>query len=290
MGGRTGINTLNVTVGYFCNLTCAHCVSDSGPKREKGLAEKDIGQLCHTVRDSRPRELLFTGGEPTFQVRAINRIVEAHPCPDSLIVTVTTNGWFARSQRTLERQISSFRKIDRIYLSYDQWHQPSLHAEDIARLYAFCRSRRIEFVVQVTYADLYDILAIGDIMTAAGNPPITLSVVEPAGRARVHAVEGKPPTILSDIIDLYCPNKGTVTYLPRMGFSICCGKLVYDGDFASYTDETLTSHITSSFFREMSNTTFREQLENKGIKLESLDNQAPITPCGLCEIIHRGVT
>ncbi|MBS0456006.1 MAG: arsenosugar biosynthesis radical SAM protein ArsS [Proteobacteria bacterium] len=61
---RERVETLQLNLGYLCNLSCIHCHVNAGPRR-KELMERDTMQLALTVAERlRVKTLDLTGGTP----------------------------------------------------------------------------------------------------------------------------------------------------------------------------------------------------------------------------------
>jgi radical SAM/Cys-rich protein len=61
---RETISTLQVNLGYVCNLTCVHCHVNAGPTRTESMAADTIDQLIELLDTLRPECLDLTGGAP----------------------------------------------------------------------------------------------------------------------------------------------------------------------------------------------------------------------------------
>ncbi len=61
---RETISTLQVNLGYVCNLTCVHCHVNAGPTRTESMAADTIDQLIELLDSLRPECLDLTGGAP----------------------------------------------------------------------------------------------------------------------------------------------------------------------------------------------------------------------------------
>lgn len=61
-GGR--LETLQVNLGYRCNLNCAHCHVGAGPKRTETLERDTMETVIEFLRNSTVRTLDLTGGAP----------------------------------------------------------------------------------------------------------------------------------------------------------------------------------------------------------------------------------
>jgi len=61
---REAISTLQVNLGYRCNLSCVHCHVNAGPTRTEEMSGDTIDQLILLLDHVRPDTLDLTGGAP----------------------------------------------------------------------------------------------------------------------------------------------------------------------------------------------------------------------------------
>ncbi|MCR9104857.1 MAG: arsenosugar biosynthesis radical SAM protein ArsS [Gammaproteobacteria bacterium] len=61
---RSTIHTLQVNLGYVCNLSCVHCHVDAGPTRTESMSRETIDQVLQTVAALDIKTLDLTGGAP----------------------------------------------------------------------------------------------------------------------------------------------------------------------------------------------------------------------------------
>jgi radical SAM/Cys-rich protein len=61
---RETISTLQVNLGYVCNLSCVHCHVNAGPTRTESMDAATIDQLIELIDCLRPECLDLTGGAP----------------------------------------------------------------------------------------------------------------------------------------------------------------------------------------------------------------------------------
>lgn len=61
---RESISTLQVNLGYLCNLSCVHCHVNAGPQRTESMDGQTIDELIGLLDHLRPRCLDLTGGAP----------------------------------------------------------------------------------------------------------------------------------------------------------------------------------------------------------------------------------
>jgi len=56
--------TLQVNLGYLCNLTCTHCHVNAGPKRTELMAREQVDQVLEVLQQQHFSTLDLTGGAP----------------------------------------------------------------------------------------------------------------------------------------------------------------------------------------------------------------------------------
>jgi len=78
----TGIDILQVNLGYRCNLSCKHCHVQAGPHRTEMMAREDIEAVVHALERSPIKTLDLTGGAPELhpQFRFLVMIARAIGC------------------------------------------------------------------------------------------------------------------------------------------------------------------------------------------------------------------
>lgn len=61
---RLGINTLQVNLGYLCNLSCVHCHVNAGPTRTELMDKDTINDVLDVLQRHGIKQLDLTGGAP----------------------------------------------------------------------------------------------------------------------------------------------------------------------------------------------------------------------------------
>jgi radical SAM/Cys-rich protein len=61
---RKGLDTLQVNLGYKCNMTCRHCHVDAGPNRKEMMSRKNIDLILPVIKYHNIKTLDLTGGAP----------------------------------------------------------------------------------------------------------------------------------------------------------------------------------------------------------------------------------
>ncbi len=73
---RQQISTLQVNLGYRCNLSCVHCHVNAGPTRTEEMAADTVDQLIELLDVLTPATLDLTGGAPELNPH-FRRLVRA---------------------------------------------------------------------------------------------------------------------------------------------------------------------------------------------------------------------
>ena len=61
---RGRLDTLQVNLGYVCNLSCVHCHVNAGPARTESMNRETVDQVLALLRHSGAHTLDLTGGAP----------------------------------------------------------------------------------------------------------------------------------------------------------------------------------------------------------------------------------
>jgi len=83
---------VNVTweVTYACNLSCIHCVSDSGRRRQGELTTTECHQVIEELAERRVFQINIGGGEPFIRPDFLELMDHAHE--RGLVTCISTNG------------------------------------------------------------------------------------------------------------------------------------------------------------------------------------------------------
>ncbi len=69
------LSCLHIIPGYYCNFTCAHCATNSGPNKTIHLNANELEIIKQNINDYLFEKIIFSGGEPTFYINKINTIL-----------------------------------------------------------------------------------------------------------------------------------------------------------------------------------------------------------------------
>ena len=61
---RSTLTTIQVNLGYLCNLSCVHCHVNAGPKRTELMSKETIDQVLAFIEQLDVTTLDLTGGAP----------------------------------------------------------------------------------------------------------------------------------------------------------------------------------------------------------------------------------
>ena len=61
---RSNLTTLQVNLGYLCNLSCLHCHVNAGPTRKELMTRATVDEVLHFIDQQRIHTLDLTGGAP----------------------------------------------------------------------------------------------------------------------------------------------------------------------------------------------------------------------------------
>jgi radical SAM/Cys-rich protein len=74
---RGPLQTLQVNLGYRCNLSCVHCHVNAGPQRTEQMSRETVAQVLAFLERSRVTTLDLTGGAPELNPHFRELVVEA---------------------------------------------------------------------------------------------------------------------------------------------------------------------------------------------------------------------
>jgi len=74
---RGRLETLQVNLGYLCNLSCTHCHVNAGPKRKELMSREMVDVVLEYVRKKSIRILDLTGGAPEMNPHFRYLVTEA---------------------------------------------------------------------------------------------------------------------------------------------------------------------------------------------------------------------
>ncbi len=278
------LKKLGVSIGTRCNFLCSHCML-SGKNWALDLKPREIATIQAEIRRYSPEELLFTGGEPTLYIDAVNELISAHPCPRAAKISVTTNGHFAGTLGGAKKVLRSFSFIDRLQLSYDKFHGQFLPLRNVGLLYEACRELGLRFGVLAAMQSPLDIVALKE-LRRIGKFDIVFQKILPQGKARMNGADYRYPAFDKAVLGKKCPNLGKVIYAPGKGFSVCCCSLSLSRIKTRVAHATIAEHFKSDFYKVVSGYTFGEMAAAAGLS-DANFSPSLSSECSMCEYIFQ---
>jgi pyruvate-formate lyase-activating enzyme len=181
------VSDLAIMLTRRCNMACAHCSVESGPKA--GTKGPPLPQLLQAVRDAAAagvRYVNVTGGEPMLRERVALDVVRE--CRRLGIGTrITTNGFWGRSPERARRTMGDLLDagLHALTVSYDRFHAAFQGPEPVVHIARAAAARGFQFEVNVTR--LADDGEIGELIAPfekLSNVRLRFYDVQPVGAAR----------------------------------------------------------------------------------------------------------
>ena len=98
-----------------CNMTCAHCSVQSGPKIREEPSDDELVSRVHAAADAGLRSVQITGGEPMLREKLVFRILSVAK-KRGLTSTLSSNGFWGRRQPAAWRKVGRPGKMERAEL------------------------------------------------------------------------------------------------------------------------------------------------------------------------------
>jgi pyruvate-formate lyase-activating enzyme len=187
-----------IMVTRRCNMTCAHCSVESGPKTAG--PEPDEETLVGWVRQAAAagvRAVRVTGGEPMLRPKVVLRVLRE--CRRLGVEgAMTTNGFWGRTPYEARRQLRALQRagLTRLVVSYDTYHADFQGAGPVRHIAAAARALGVPLSVTMVRStgdppDLIEILHRTQTDTGAR---VRVYDLQPVGRGRDLAPPGAADT------------------------------------------------------------------------------------------------
>ncbi len=95
------IETLQLNLGYKCNMTCKHCHLDAGPTRTELMDSATIDEALMVLRDYTIDTLDLTGGAPELNPHLRDIITAARRIGSRIIVRSNLTIFYERGMEDL---------------------------------------------------------------------------------------------------------------------------------------------------------------------------------------------
>jgi pyruvate-formate lyase-activating enzyme len=238
---------LAIVLSTRCNIRCAHCISDCGPRREEALAPAVVERVLRDAARSRTVKVIsFTGGEPFLDMPALERLV-AYCHELGLESTVITNAFWARADQDAAATLGRLPGLTRLGVSADSFHQEFVPVAYVERAVRAAHDRGIECSVRVSFLDDPDeeIESVRQqLIAVAGWYELEHQPVQVFGRAEQDAVA--PRTFRYDASAAFCRSADVHAVQVDGHVTACCGSTgswarPHALDFGDIHDEPLST-------------------------------------------------
>lgn len=98
---RQGVETLQVNLGYRCNLSCVHCHVNAGPNRTEMMSAETVDLVLAVARQLKVHTLDLTGGAPELNAEFRRLVIAARAMGLKVIDRCNLTILFEPGQETL---------------------------------------------------------------------------------------------------------------------------------------------------------------------------------------------
>lgn len=130
------MSALAIMITRRCNMACAHCSVESGPKAgEKGPSLEDLLEAVQDAAAAGVGSINVTGGEPMLRERVALAVIRE--CRRLGIATrLTTNGFWGRTPERAHRTLAALvdAGLSALTVSYDRFHAAFQGPEPVAHI------------------------------------------------------------------------------------------------------------------------------------------------------------
>jgi MoaA/NifB/PqqE/SkfB family radical SAM enzyme len=224
------LRNVGLIVTYQCQVTCPHCILQSGPQRKERVRRDDaldwIGQLAR-YRDGMVWVLALTGGEPFNNLPLLRELSES-ASDQGLLVSAVTNAYWASTLEKAVQVLESLPSLRVLQISTDVYHQLSIPFERVVNAVKAARACQIPYTIAVCTENEHDsgYLAVMEQLTAlVDRSLIYTSITFPVGRAaetvdRTHYAASAGPPLSA------CTAGSAPIILPDGRVLACIGPLI----------------------------------------------------------------
>ena len=106
---RVGLETLQVNLGYKCNLSCLHCHVNAGPTRKEMMDDDTLALVIEMLKTGRIGTLDLTGGAPELHDRFRDLVTVATELGVKVIDRCNLTILFEPGQETLAEFLAEHR-------------------------------------------------------------------------------------------------------------------------------------------------------------------------------------
>lgn len=214
-------NTLGIQVTNTCNMTCAHCITDSSPQARGDLTWP---QIEAAVRSAAPHVdgVCVTGGEPLLRRELAFRTIRLTR-DLGLRSSMVSNGYWARTPDEAHTVWHDLEKagLHKLAVSFDRFHDRIVSAQSLDVLLETGAGTSIEIQVQYCGDRADAAYRTAEAMAARHGVALVTAEVLPFGRGRQLAIQRTVD--LADVPDDPCGVAVRPVLTPEGELFTCCG-------------------------------------------------------------------
>ena len=184
---RKGVRVMAVMLTRRCNMACAHCSVESGPRVQGQPTDEELLQLVRDAAKMGVEVIQLTGGEPMLREDLVIRML-AEIRALGLAGTLTTNGFWGKNPEVARQKTKALSDagVTRMTVSYDRYHAEFQGPEPAVNIARAIEENVLPMLLSINYTreagdDLADLVAPFDGMT---KPQMRFYDVQAVGRAR----------------------------------------------------------------------------------------------------------
>lgn len=134
-----------------CNMSCAHCSVESGPRVDEGdPSEQDLFNWARQLAGAGVRSIRLTGGEPMLRAPVVLRL--ARECRRlGMATSLVTNGFWGRSALQARRHVRALKRagVSSLTVSYDSYHADFQGPDPVLHIAAAAEAAGLPMTVNV---------------------------------------------------------------------------------------------------------------------------------------------
>ncbi|HUQ18198.1 MAG TPA: nucleotidyltransferase family protein [Gemmatimonadaceae bacterium] len=177
--------TVALMVTRRCNMACAHCSVESGPRVKGQMDEHVLEQIIRHIGDSGAKAVLITGGEPMLREQTVLRLLKT-AAKSGLGSALTTNGFWGKTPARARKTLAALKKagLGFFTLSWDRFHLEFQGMEAGENILRAAEELGVPMNVNITrLADDSEIEDLTKPFMASAHPRVRFYDVQPVGRA-----------------------------------------------------------------------------------------------------------
>ncbi len=182
----TGVVHIALMLTRKCNMSCAHCSVESGPKIK---GEPDAEELLKALRAAHSdgvRSVLLTGGEPMLRESVVLALL--HQAQQlGMATALSSNGFWGKTPERARATVARLQEagLSLMTISYDRYHADYQGAQPAVNIARAAGEAKMPVNISVTRTvEEDDLDAIVAPFEATPNANLRFYDVQPIGRAR----------------------------------------------------------------------------------------------------------